>query len=242
MLFTSGLLLGMSRRAFSSTWVDVEVTCPVCATLNLFKVPGSFGTYVYREPSRFQYVFWPATTDFFVHTCRRCHLSTYLADFDAIPPGRITELAAMLEREAAIDGHVVPYFEIPITTRLDIARKVYGLLGRDEPFWCEFERIVGYHLAEAGASKDAHVARVRALALAEGLLETEPAATAKETLVIVGTMRFLTGDRSGASAAFLDASKRTFTGEAQDAAGLDGFLTQIIDDFRREFLNEQGAG
>ncbi len=242
MLIASGLLLGVSRRALSSTWVDVDVTCPVCATVNLFKTPGSYGTYVYREPSRYQYVFWPATTNFFAYTCRRCHLSTYLSDFEAIPPDEITDLAAMLEREAAIEGPVVPYFEIPITTRLDIARKVYGLLGRDEHFWCEFERITGYHLAESGESKEAHAARERALALAEGLLETEPAATAKETLVIVGTMRFLTGDLSGAHAALLDASKRTFTGEDRDAAGLDGFLTQLIDDFRQTFLKENGPG
>ena len=242
MLITSGLLLGVSRRALSSTWVDVEVTCPVCATANLFKVPGSFGTYVYREPSRFQYVFWPATTDFFVYTCRRCHLSTYLSEFEAIPPDKITALAAMLEREATIDGPVVPYFEIPVTTRLDIARKVYGLLGRDEHFWCEFERITGYHLAESGESKAAHAARECALALAEGLLETEPAATAKETLVIVGTMRFFTGDLSGARVALHDASKRTFTGEDRDAGALDGFLTQLIDDFRQVFLKENGPG
>ncbi len=243
MLITSGLLLGVSaRHAVSETWVDVEATCPVCATVNFFQVPGSFGTYVYREPSRYQYVFWPATTDFFVYTCRRCHLSTYMSDFEAIPPDKITELAAMLEREAKIDGPVVPYFEIPITTRLDIAREVYGLLGRDEPFWCELERITGYHLAESGASKAAHTARERALALAEGLLEKEAAATAKETLVIVGTMRFFTGDLSGARAALDDASKRTFTGEDRDAAGLDGFLTQLIDDFRQTFLKESGPG
>ena len=217
MLITSGLLLGVSaRHAVSETWVDVEVTCPVCATVNLFKLPGSFGTYVYREPSRYQYVFWPATTDYFVYTCRRCHLSTYMLDFEAIPPDKITELAAMLEREAKIDGPVVPYFEIPITTRLDIAREVYGLLGRDEPFWCELERITGYHLAESGESKAAYTARERALALA--------------------------GDLSGARAALDEASKRTFTGEDRDAAGLDGFLTQLIDDFRQTFLKDSGPG
>ena len=242
MLITSGLLFGVWRRAFSSTWVDVELTCPVCATVNVFKAPGSYGSYVYREPSRYQYVFWPATTEFFVYTCRRCHLSTYMSDFEAIPPDKITELTAMLEREATIDGPVVPYFEIPIVIRLDIAREVYGLLGRDEPFWCELERITGYHLAESGQSKDAHAARERALALAEGLLEKEVTATAKESLVIVGTMRFFTGDLSGARAAFLDASKRTFTGEVGDAARFDEFLTQLIDDFRRELLKESGPG
>jgi len=208
--------------------------------VNVFKAPGSFGSYVYREPSRYQYVFWPATTDFFVYTCRRCHLSTAMLDFEDIPPDKITALAAMLEREGAIGGAVVPYFEIPVLTRLDIARKVYDVLGRDEVFWCEFERITGYHLAELGQSKHAHAARERALMLAEGLLETETSATAKETLIIVGTMRFFTGDPSGARAALADASKRTFTGADRDAAGLDEFLTQLIHDFRQRFLKESG--
>ncbi len=165
-----------------------------------------------------------------------------MSDFEDIPPDRITALAAMLAREGAIGGVVVPYFEIPVLTRLDIARKVYGVLGRDDVFWCEFERITGYHLAELGQSKDAHAARERALVLAEGLLETETSAMAKETLVIVGTMRFFTGDPPGARAALADASKRTFRGEDRDAAGLDGFLTQLIHDFRQTFLKESGQG
>ena len=241
MLIASAFVMGGARRALSSTWVDVEVTCPVCATVNVFKIPGSFGTYVYQEPSRYQYVFWPASTDFFVYTCRRCHLSTYMSDFEAIPPDKITALAVMLEREAEIVGPAAPYFEIPVTTRLDIARTVYGLLGRDELFWCEFERINGYHLAEAGEPKSAHAARGRALGLAEGLLAKEARGTAKETLVIIGTMRFFTGDLSGARTALDDASERTFTGEDREAAGLDGFLTQLIDDFRSAFLTQTGS-
>ena len=137
----------------------MEVTCPVCGTVNIFKVAASFGTYVYQEPSRLQYVFWPATTDMFLYTCRRCHLTAYMQDFAEIPADKITALATVLERDGVIQGALLPYYEIPMATRLDIARKVYEVLERDAEFWCEFDRIAGYHHAESGRAREAHTAR-----------------------------------------------------------------------------------
>ena len=224
------------KRAFPSMWIDVDVTCPVCGTTNVFKKPGSWGSYVYRDPSRFQYVFWPANTDTFLYTCRRCHLTAYMQDFDSIPPARIADLAALLEREGAIAGAVLPYYDIPMPERLRIAAKVYELLGRDRAFWCEFYRISGYHLAESGAASEAHAARRRALEEAEALLAEAPDTTRKEAHVIVGSMRFFTGDVPGARQHLDRAEGLTFSGPIANPQGLDEFLGQLIADFRSELL------
>ena len=137
------LLLVLASNAIATTWLPTQVTCPVCGTVNEFQVPGSYGSYVYQEPSKLQYVFWPATTDKFLYTCKKCRLTAYMTDFDAIPPEKVPELAKMLEREASIEGPLVPYFEIPMVARLPIAEKVYEVLGRDDTFWCEFRRVRG---------------------------------------------------------------------------------------------------
>ncbi len=108
-----------------------------------------------------------------------------MQDFAQIPADKITALATMRERDGGIEGALVPYYEIPMDTRLGIARKVYEVLGRDAEFWCELDRIAGYHYAELGRAREAHTARVRALTRAESILETAPPGERKETLVIV---------------------------------------------------------
>ena len=234
----AGLLACVPALVLPSTWMDVEVTCPVCGTVNVFKVPASFGTYVYQDPSRLQYVFWPATTDMFLYTCRRCHLTAYMQDFAEVPADKITALATMLERDGAIQGALVPYYEIPMGTCLDIARKVYEVLERDAEFWCEFDRIAGYHHAESGRAREAHTARARALTRAESILGTAPRGERKETLVIVAALRFLTGDIPGAREALAEAEPLTYAASDRDSEALDHYLSQLIQDLRAEFLSD----
>lgn len=214
-----------ARLAHAATWVDAEVTCPVCDSTNVFQVPGSYGTYVYYERSRFQYVFWPSTTDKFLYTCRRCHLSAYLGDFAQVPADKVEELASMLEREASIEGNVLPYYNIPMTTRLPIAERVYRVLGRDDEFWCEFRRIEGYHLEAAGQAEASRKKRLEALGLARRLPRT------KQTAFIIASMSFFTGDRTGSEVALKEAE-----GLRADSAELEGYLTDLIGAFRKEHL------
>ncbi|MGH9335842.1 MAG: hypothetical protein ACRD21_19075 [Vicinamibacteria bacterium] len=228
------LLLLISTSASATTWVQVEVTCPLCGAVNPFQIPGSYGSYVFQEPSKLQYVFWPSTTDKFLYTCRKCHLTAYMGDFDAIPEAKIQELQTMLERDARIEGDVVPYDEIPMVTRLPIAEKVYRILDRDDRFWCEFRRIEGFHLEAAGRADEARRARLEALALAEKLLK-EDATTRKETLVIAAAMRRITGDLAGAERDLGEAKTLTYRSEQlgpESSAGLDQYLDSLIEALR----------
>ncbi|HSF15069.1 MAG TPA: hypothetical protein VLK65_05915 [Vicinamibacteria bacterium] len=222
------LLLLVPPMAQATTWVDVEVTCPVCGATNIFQVPASYGTYVFQDRSRFQYVFWPATTEKFLYTCRKCHLTAYMADFEAIPGEKVGALASMLEREGAIAGDVLPYYTIPLTVRLPIAEKVYEVLGRDDEFWCEFRRIQGYHLELAGLESEAMAARRAALETSKRLPRT------KQNQFILASLKYFTGDVSGADSDLREAE--TLRDESPD---LDRYLTELIDDFRKEVLNKR---
>jgi hypothetical protein len=226
------LLLALAPSAFATTWFPAEVTCPVCGTVNVFQVPGSYGSYVYQEPSKLQYVFWPATTDKFLYTCKKCRLTAYMGDFESIPPEKVGELARRLEREASIEGPLVPYFEIPVVARLAVAEKVYQVLGRDDTFWCEFRRLQGYHLEAANRADEARRARLKALEIAEKLLK-EPSSTRKETLVIAASMRKITGDAEGARRDLEEAKALTFESKelgSESSEGLNGYLDSLIEE------------
>ena len=216
--------------------MDVAVTCPVSGPVPEFKVPASFGTYVYQDPSRLHEGVCPATTDMFLYTCRRCHLTTYMQAFAPLTAAPITALAAMLERDGEIQGALVPYYDIPIDVRLGLARKVYEVLERDAEFWCELDRIAGYHHAESGRAREAYTARARALTRAELILKTAAPGERKETLVIVAALRFLTGDVPGAREALAEAEPLTYTSPERDSKALDAFLSQLIEDFGTELL------
>ncbi|MGH9390113.1 MAG: hypothetical protein ACRD1Z_10890, partial [Vicinamibacteria bacterium] len=222
---TNLLLLALASSAFATTWFPTEITCPVCGAVNTFRVPGSYGSYVYQEPSKLQYVFWPATTDKFLYTCKQCRLTAYMGDFDAIPKDKVDELAKMLQRDAKLDEPLVPYFEIPMVARLPVAEKVYKVLGRDDTFWCEFRRVQGYHLEAASRADEARVARLKALEIAEKFLQ-EPSSTRKETLVIASSMRRLTGDAEGARRDLQEAKTLTYDSKelgAESSEGLNGY-------------------
>jgi len=225
-------LLAVVSNAFATTWFPKDVTCPVCGTVNQFQVPGSYGSYVYQEPSKLQYVFWPATTDKFLYTCRQCRLTAYMGDFEAVPKEKVDELAKTLEREAKIEGPLVPYFDVPMVARLPIAEKVYRILGRDDTFWCEFRRVQGYHLEAASRADEARAARLNALEIAEKLLK-QPSSTRKETLVIAASMRKLTGDAEGARRDLQEAKALTFESKelgAESSEGLNGYLDSLIEE------------
>jgi hypothetical protein len=230
--FALALLLALAANAFATTWFPTRITCPVCGTVNEFQVAGSYGSYVYQEPSKLQYVFWPATTDKFLYTCKQCRLTAYMGDFEAVPPEKVGELAKVLEREAKIQGPLVPYFEIPMTERLPVAEKVYQVLGRDDQFWSEFRRIQGFHLEAASRADEARAARLKALEIAEKLLR-EPSSTRKETLVIAASMRKITGDAAGAKRDLEEARSLTFESKelgAESSEGLNGYLDSLIEE------------
>jgi NADH dehydrogenase/NADH:ubiquinone oxidoreductase subunit G len=155
-----------------------------------------------------------------------------MGDFEEIPKNKVSALANMLAKETALEEPLVPYYDIPMASRLPIAEKVYKILGRDDNFWCEFRRIEGYHLEAAGRADEARKARLEALEIAEKLLR-KGATTRKETLVIAAAMRKITGDAAGAAKDLEEARTLTFESKdlgAESSEGLNGYLDTLIEE------------
>jgi hypothetical protein len=227
------LLCGTGIAA-ATTWFPNDVECPLCGTTNEFQAVGSFGSYIYDWPSKFELIFWPSTESEFIYSCPECHYTCFMYDF-ADPPA--DKLDALREAAAgvAFGGSYENYTDIPVMDRLAAAEGVYRVLGRGDEFWCRFYRIAGYHAVAQGLTEEAAAARGEALALAEAMLEDEArAGERKEFLVISGAMRYLRGDPAGARADFEAALALTYENAAVEPErneGYNGYLNSLLEEY-----------
>jgi hypothetical protein len=236
------LTLACAQRAAAITWFEQEVTCPVCQTKNVFLVPGSWGSYIYQYPSKFELIFWPHTDHPSYHSCRKCKLTAFMGDFERVPKEKHAEVRkrlAGLKLEPRRGGESMTkyykgaaYLDIPLTDRLLAARQVYEVLGRDDEFWCHFERVLGHHYADEKRAAEADEARRRALRLAEKMLaDPARAAERKEFLYIAGAMRHLLGDDAAALRDFREAEGLKYRHKdlkPEQSENYDRFLSDLL--------------
>ena len=226
------------------TWFPQEFECPVCKTKNIFMVVGSYGSYIYADPSKYQLVFWPYTDTPSWYSCKKCRLSVFMEDFADIPPGKIADLRKMLEttslpaqpergtKESMKDP---PYLDVPTVLRISVAEKVYQTLGKtDDEFWNHFYRVLAYHHDGNKKTAEAEQARRKSIALTEKLLKTQSEGKRKELLYILGAMRHFVGEDTAALKALEQAGTLTYRDNEQPAersTGYDQYLSQAIKEY-----------
>jgi hypothetical protein len=227
------LVLCLTQEAEATTWGPEEVVCPVCEHTNEFEAPMSSGSYIYRWPSRFHFVFWPATESRSIYSCAECHLTCLMWDFRSVPAEKVEELRAALE---GVELPAGPYHRIPILEKLAVAERVYEVLGQTPHEWCWFYRVVGYHAQETGDQAAAVAAWERALELALELLdEAGDEGNAKELRLIAGAMRHHLGDDAGAREEFELAQALVFVNEEdpRQAEGFNEYVDELLGDYLR---------
>jgi hypothetical protein len=243
------LLFASAPRASATTWFPKEFECPVCHTKNTFMVVGSYGSYIYHWESKFQFIYWPYTDGAFVYTCKKCRLSAYMWDFEKTPKEKHADILKRLEGVkldyAKPEGGYEPraeYLRIPMTQRLLAAQRVYEVLGdRDDDFWCEFYRTLGYHYEAEKKQAEADEARRRALDLAVRMLgDKANEGRRKELLYTTGAMRHFLRDDAGALKDFREALPLVYSSkelEGDKAKGYDAYLTELL----REYIKKLGG-
>ena len=97
-LLTMTLLTVMNvNGSVPITWAEKEFTCPIDNQKNTFMVIASYGSYIYNYPSKYQWLFFPYTSGNNFYMCKKCHLTTYMWDFDKLPVNKIPALRKALE-------------------------------------------------------------------------------------------------------------------------------------------------
>ena len=82
---------------------------------------GSYGSYIYQEPSKLQLIFWPYTDTPAWYSCKKCRLSVFMEDFDKVPPEKIAELRQMLHSQLV--HYLVAVGSIAVKDQADLAAR-----------------------------------------------------------------------------------------------------------------------
>jgi hypothetical protein len=177
-----------------------------------------------------------------------------MGDFPDVPPGKRGTIAKYLETVSApkVPAKVVfkngaitqsdeesQYTEVPVMKRLEIAEGVYKILGRDDEFWCRFERIESFHAErEKYPLEVARAHRTRALQIAEAMLANHTNdAKRKETFIIAGAMAFFLQDFEKADRylkAALTAQYRPESMSADERRKGSEYLDKLVADFQQK--------
>lgn len=240
-------------EARATTWFPQEATCPVCGDTLEVQAVGSYGSYIYRWPSRYQMIFWPHTDPQSLYFCGGCHTAAFLGDFKEIPAERaaaIREAVAPLRKEQPD----VAYARVPMAYRLAVAEAVYRQLGKDDEFWCRFHRIRGYHLARAGDEEGARSERLAAARLAHEAIAAMgsptvpkwagegPSVVAKEMLVIAGSMELHAGQTEAARGTLERAIATPIPPGGRVTAEVAARMTDYLDEVAQALLEGIRAG
>jgi uncharacterized protein (DUF2225 family) len=240
-IFVLAVLFSLTCTVRATTWFPAEHTCPVCKHKHEYQDIGSYGSYIYQWPSKFQYVYWPLTDAPSVYSCPGCSFATYMWDFDSIPVSKVDTLKKFLSTVKR-DKKYEDYMEIPMSIRLEVAENVYKILGKDKEFWCKFYRILGYHYDEEGKKEKAKEARLKSLDVARSMLsDSAYDGQQKENLFIIAAMKNYTGQKDSALVYLDKANTLTYENKnwkAENVKGFNDYLTGLIKQYK-EFLRKE---
>ncbi len=237
------LLVGvLCPSVYAITWFDQEFTCPIDNEKNTFMVVGSYGSYIYSYPSKYQWLFFPQTDSPTFYLCKKCHLAAFMWDFDKLPKDKLPEIKKALAG-IKVSKEFKKYTEIPITERLEIIEKVYAVLDKDESWWENFYRIKGYHYGKAGEAAKAAEARRKSLALIEKELKNEKSEAPKKMLLyIAASMKHFLGDDAAALADLekaLGTKYQSSGGKAEEDKNAEEGMNERIRDYVAKIKSEK---
>jgi hypothetical protein len=236
------LIAVLFTNSFAITWVPQEFTCPIDNTKNTFLVVASYGSYIYSYPSKYQWLFFPQTDSPTYYTCKKCHLTTYMWDFDKLPKEKLLELKKVLTG-VKVSKNFKEYTELPVSERLEIMEKVYSVLGKEEEWWESFYRVKGYHYGEEAMPEKAVEARKKSLELIQKELKKEKSESPKKLLLYTSAaMKHFLSDDKGALEDLQKAAATKYQDQKakpEDVKNAEDGLNERIKDYIEKIKSEK---
>jgi len=177
--------------ANTTTWAPVKKKCPLCKVSHEYMQVASYGSYIYAWPSKLQLIFWPSTDQYSLYCCVSCKFTAFMWDFDSIPHAKTDEIKAML-KDVSFEKKYKKYSDIPVSQRINIAEKVYDIVGKTKEEQCWFYRVAAWHYDDNDEEYAAFSARTKAIAIAHDILLESMGERDKETLYIIASMYYYT--------------------------------------------------
>lgn len=236
------LVAMFSMSSLAITWFPQDFTCPIDSQKNTFMVVGSYGSYIYSYPSKYQWLFFPQTDSPTFYICKKCHLATYMWDFDKIPKEKLADIKNALTG-VKVSKAFKEYTDLPITERLEIMEKVYSVLGRDDEWWESFYRVKGYHYGKEGNAAKAEESRRKSLDLIKKEIKNDKGKAPKKILFYVsGAMKHFLNDDKGALEDLqiaLATKYQNKTESAEDVQGSEDGLNARIKEYVERIKSEK---
>ena len=226
------------------TWFPAVIECPICKTKNDFLKVGSYGNYIYQDPTKYQLVFWPFTDSASWYSCKKCRYTAYMGEFANPPAEKIPELRKLLAgvslpaQKETIDKRQPGYLALSISARMLVVEKIQRTLGNSEDtYWNHFYRVLGYHFAGDGNSAEADKARRRSLEITEKMLaDPKNQGERKQLLYIAAAMKHFLHHDDDAKKLLAEALPLRYANnqlEEEQNSGYDEYLSEMI----REYLD-----
>lgn len=224
----------MITNTFAITWFPKDFNCPLDSEKNTFLVVGSYGSYIYSYPSKYQWLFFPQTDSPTYYTCKRCNLTTYMWDFDELPKDKFDAIRNAL-KGTTVSKKFKTYTELPVTERLEIMEKVYAAIGKDDGWWESFYRVKGYHYGKEGMADKAKASREKSLELLKKeFANAKSEKPRKLMLYMSASMKHFLGNDEGAVADLEAALKTVYAeknGKAEEMKQAEVGLNERIKDY-----------
>lgn len=233
---TAVIIFTLIGIVFATTWYETVVKCPVCSKKNTFQQIGSYGSYIYHWPEKFEYIYWPVTETYSVYSCSNCRYSAFMWDFEHISGDTLQTIKAAIDTMSIDMKANKDYTKIPMYKKLETAEMFYKLYETDKDFWCKFYRIKAYHYDLDEMPAEARVNRLKALDIAnEMLVDTNQDYRKKEILLISGAMKHFTAQDSLALLDFNLAKSLIYSDPQNDSSNNEGF-NQYLDGIFIEYI------
>ena len=230
MVLAATFLLAVSLNAIVLDTVTEK--CPICGEENTFYGFAGWGGYVYHYASKFQMVFFPHTYPTSLWTCKKCHYTAWIGDFQHLPPEKIVAVRKAVEAAPPIP-EFKEYEKVPMAARLAVAERVYRELDKDDLFWTYFYQLKGYHLGLCRQTEEARQARLKARDLLRNLVaDPKHADQKKDLLIALAAMRHYTGDDQAAMETL------AMAGTEPDPASARNNTDKFVDNFSDKLIVE----
>ena len=191
-LFFVSTILGLPG-SLATTWAEKTVKDPISGDACKVQGIASYGSYIYRWPSKYDQVFWPHTSGNWIWHCRSGYAS-FGDDFEKLSVQEIERIKAYLQ-ESPINKAILDEHSDLLFQHLEA---LYKLREKDEKFWDWFLRVKAHYFeARAQASRRAALDRIIKL-----IPETEPSFRLIEYYYLAGDYHRRFGDLETAAMYF----------------------------------------
>ena len=217
--------LFFTEAAYATTWAPKTKRCPVCGHKVSGRVPASWGSYVYRWPSKVHLIFWPRTARQFFWMCPKCGYAAMLSDFSKLTPKNKKKMKTQVQSKWRRPKNIT--FKLKMLQ----AKKCYGLRDKKIKFWIEYYRTLALNFEKIDKKQAARF-RKKALGLRKKRLKKPNHKQAKQKALHYLIGEYLRSKKKKKKAKkHLETAKKTLWKKKGKAnKGANKYIDDLIDE------------